>query len=573
MDTRGRETPAQRRMRNLAEFASATDGVADGLIRDFYTHHLWDDTKCLPISWKIPLEHVNMTTLANMLTKPLVAPEENKPIWPLSLLAFVAACHAMRLRGNTGADSARRASESLPLNSPLRQQLNPKKEHEVVRLSELVSAVGRASSCDACVDIGSGKGYLSRALAFAHSWDVVGLEAVESNVERAEVLDAKTVKVLRKKDASLDLGRVRHVAALLPPDVSTGDFRRLLRSGGGGTAAATAASGLCVECEPPQRGALVGLHACGDLSCTMLRAFDSAGDAVGCVVSLGCCYMRLSTGGEADEPGCVVARDSVQGAGSGEEGAAAEDAQWEQRFRPVPRGMGQSTVAAEGAARRTARVPGFPMSAYAAATGLELDYFKLEMACHKLDAYAKRLLAAAEDDEEGNAKLELHCRRALVEVMLRRRSGRTEPPTCGTYTRALRNGHRLTWREYVAAIYERRGLEPDADDWEQAAQLEPQLAGWRRVVSFFVLRNLLSAVWEAAILIDRLLYLGERGHAAALVPLFDPDVSPRNMALVALRRGAEGTPSMGETEWRALLPAEPALVCDASLQRLCTTNG
>lgn len=39
---------------------------------------------------------------------------------------------------------------------------------------------------------------------------------------------------------------------------------------------------------------LVGLHTCGDLACTTLRIFDSAAEAVGGVVSVGCCYMHLT---------------------------------------------------------------------------------------------------------------------------------------------------------------------------------------------------------------------------------------------------------------------------------------
>lgn len=45
-----------------------------------------------------------------------------------------------------------------------------------------------------------------------------------------------------------------------------------------------------------QQYVLVGLHACGDLSATMLRLFTELNIFIG-LVSVGCCYMKLSSGG------------------------------------------------------------------------------------------------------------------------------------------------------------------------------------------------------------------------------------------------------------------------------------
>ena len=59
---------------------------------------------------------------------------------------------------------------------------------------------------------------------------------------------------------------------------------------------------------------------------------------------------------------------------------------------------------------------------------------------------------------------------------------------------------------------------------------------WRRVVVYYVLRLLLAPLWEALILLDRLLFLRELGHASALVPLFDPRLSPRSPSSPAHRR-------------------------------------
>ena len=66
-------------------------------------------------------------------------------------------------------------------------------------------------------------------------------------------------------------------------------------------------------------------------------------------------------------------------------------------------------------------------------------------------------------------------------------------------------------------------------------------AAGRRLAAFGALRAVVAPVVEALLLTDQLLFLLEAGLAARLVPLFDPRISPRNMALVAAKReGSEG---------------------------------
>ena len=66
-------------------------------------------------------------------------------------------------------------------------------------------------------------------------------------------------------------------------------------------------------------------------------------------------------------------------------------------------------------------------------------------------------------------------------------------------------------------------------------------AAGRRLAAFGALRTVVAPVVEALLLTDQLLFLLEAGLAARLVPLFDPRISPRNMALVAAKReGSEG---------------------------------
>ena len=53
------------------------------------------------------------------------------------------------------------------------------------------------------------------------------------------------------------------------------------------------------------------------------------------------------------------------------------------------------------------------------------------------------------------------------------------------------------------------------------------LQHWWRVAAFYSLRLWLAPVAEAAILLDRCLYLAEEGVSGVIAPVFEPSLSPR----------------------------------------------
>ncbi|XP_073896658.1 methyltransferase-like protein 25B isoform X15 [Macaca fascicularis] len=69
-----------------------------------------------------------------------------------------------------------------------------------------------------------------------------------------------------------------------------------------------------------------------------------------------------------------------------------------------------------------------------------------------------------------------------------------------------------------------------------------------RVVAFFSLALLLAPLVETLILLDRLLYLQEQGFHAELLPIFSPELSPRNLVLVATKMPLGQALSILETE-------------------------
>ncbi|XP_062487646.1 methyltransferase-like protein 25B isoform X2 [Pezoporus occidentalis] len=169
--------------------------------------------------------------------------------------------------------------------------------------------------------------------------------------------------------------------------------------------------------------------------------------------------------------------------------------------------------------------PGYPLSAWVSALpGHELSYRARESACHALEQYRGRLAGG------GSPRLRAHCYRAVLETLIRgARPGLRRP---GVQT--VKKAHALSFPQYARLGLPRVGLDPASiplDSDAVGTMLEQQ----HKVVAFFSLTLLLAPLVETLILLDRLLYLRERGFHCALVPLFDPRFSPRNLVLVAAR--------------------------------------
>ncbi|NXJ03049.1 RRNAD protein, partial [Psophia crepitans] len=168
--------------------------------------------------------------------------------------------------------------------------------------------------------------------------------------------------------------------------------------------------------------------------------------------------------------------------------------------------------------------PGYPLSASVAALpGHELSYRAREAACHALEEYAGRLGG-------DSGCLRAHCYRAVLETLIRAADPSKKHPGVQTVKKA----HALSFPQYARLGLPRVGLDPASvalDSDAVGAMLEQH----HKVVAFFSLTLLLAPLVETLILLDRLLYLREQGFQCALVPLFDPRFSPRNLVLVAAR--------------------------------------
>ncbi|XP_026885153.2 protein RRNAD1 isoform X1 [Electrophorus electricus] len=235
---------------------------------------------------------------------------------------------------------------------------------------------------------------------------------------------------------------------------------------------------------------LTGLHACGDLSATLLRHFANCPYIQG-ITSVACCYMKITT-----------------------------------MENPMPPGV-MSPPLFDHPKEESLSEYGYPMSEWV--RGLprhQLSYKAREGACHALEDYLHRL-------REESGLLKTHCYRAALESIIRAE----KPHLRRASIQTIKKAHMLSFAEYARLGLPRVGLPGDLpiDPVHVGTMLKQQ----DRVIVFFSLALLLAPVVETLLLLDRMLFLQERGFQSQLAPLFDPALSPRNLVLVAVKKADE----------------------------------
>ena len=344
------------------------------------------------------------------------------------------------------------------------------------------------------VDVGAGQCHLSRVIAFRHGLRVVSIDGVAALTAAAS---SRTQKLC-------DMRRCDGCPVLRPPMCVTAaawtpqELRLAVAQALGPSAR-------------PHRILFVCLHACGDLTPTVLRAFVDCTDAVA-VVAVGCCYNLVTEAGtpHGQERAAAVRimRHTSHAAPTCDDGCDAEVA-----------------PAAEEAADDTE--PGFPMST--ALAGYTLGRQARMLACQSADRWR--------DADAALSWRRLAYRAALEAVLLRvAPEGRATQLRVG---RGVTCDMATSFTTYARQALTAAGVECPGDaELEEMWAAELQDAA-RLIGPFCALRCVLAAPIEALLVLDRVFYLRERltGQGAAMrwLPVFDARVSPRNIALVALK--------------------------------------
>ncbi|XP_024241608.1 protein RRNAD1 isoform X2 [Oncorhynchus tshawytscha] len=497
--------------RNLTYFLSTYKHISDSFIIEFFSEDLW---ATLPTRWQQILCDLSPPQIADLLLDRLNVNRSYSCVWPLSLLAFRATAHALTFprtpQGNRRHEVGmlkpeeflENKSQSSLLGHIFRKHVKPKKQHEIRSLGTLVKQLCDLTDCNSVVDVGSGQGHLTRFLSFGLGLSVTGIEADPTLVSMASKYDGQLLWTLEKERQRKNGPPISrsgpspcHVAGWVNPKASWKDFVKQTEAGQG-----PYVHPLCQESSstevvcPVEEGQecpdfiLTGLHACGDLSATLLRHFASCPHVRG-ITSVACCYMKITTSENPNPPGLIAPPLS-----------------------PLPTSEASHSEF------------GYPMSFWVQGLpGHQLSYKAREGACHAIEDYMHRL-------REESGLLRMHCYRATLETVIREANPELRRPG----VQAIKKAHLLPFTEYARLGLPRVGLPPDLplDTCRVGAMLRQE----GRVVVYFSLALLLAPVVETLVLLDRMLYLQEKGIKSQLVPLFDPAFSPRNLVLMALKQ-------------------------------------
>ena len=155
-----------------------------------------------------------------------------------------------------------------------------------------------------------------------------------------------------------------------------------------------------------------------------------------------------------------------------------------------------------------------------------LTYVALELACHAIETYRERLCKIEERE-----KLKVHCRRALLEYLLEQKK---RPDLRHKGLKTVKNSYLLPFEEYVSKATDGLNVHFEMKDLSDK-DIRSKQDQWWRVVSFYTLRLLFAPLIETLVLLDRCLYLHDKGQTCSLAPLFDPKLSPRNFVIYSFK--------------------------------------
>ncbi|MBA0681062.1 hypothetical protein Goari_012724 [Gossypium aridum] len=265
----------------IADFIKPFSFLINAHVVNFFKDRLWE---AVDEDW---LQCLSNESVESLLLIPSGIVQDH---WPTSLKEFILTLKSL-VYPREQADLKKVFPNFQPtsLNSVLAQGMNLKKKHEVEVLSAIVSSVSSAVRADAVIDVGAGQvyiplfnpplpqGYLAQVLAFKHQLSVVAIDACSHHGKvtnaRAERIKKHYMAQMRKfgsgnqrlnvpQTITCNIMSLETLKSLTTMSSHKGDVEqpKLIEQD--------------LELGLADRGSslvLAGLHACGDLSVTMLK--------------------------------------------------------------------------------------------------------------------------------------------------------------------------------------------------------------------------------------------------------------------------------------------------------------
>ncbi|KAG0468777.1 hypothetical protein HPP92_018105 [Vanilla planifolia] len=547
-------------MKAITNFLLRFRFLIDAHVVNFFKDRLWET---MDKQW---MECLRNEPVENLLGIPSGLVQDH---WPPSLQEFIFTLRSLVLcREQNLSHAILENFHAASLGSVLSQGMNFKKKHEVEILAGVINTIACSVNAQKIVDVGSGQGYLSQVLSFKYQLSVV---AIDASSHHSAVTDARANRIKKHYLAKLHKLQNEYGSLKVPQTVtcqvlssdslaalSTGVLNHQEQSERIGSGSETnfpriSEADACGSATPDAKEidryllVLAGLHACGDLSVNMLRTFVDC-KQVKALVSVGCCYNLLS-----EE--IVMERRLPCGFPMSYCG----------KFSGLNLGKNARDLACQSAERwkslgKIAAVQNFDLHAFRAAFQMVLDKYYPEVITSSPSVGLGKAFASPADEKSNRDSVqdEMKCsstarkltdiegtvefhdfgvlngsirETAIQDPCLRVPALRKESKDdkCSTYSDKY-----LLFEEFSKSGLHRLGLEPLQHVdllkiWTEAGPF------FEYIGPFWSLRAALGPLIETYILLDRLLFLQEHGSSmeAYLLPIFDPTISPRNVAIIA----------------------------------------
>ncbi|EXB27052.1 hypothetical protein L484_007397 [Morus notabilis] len=378
------------------------------------------------------------------------------------------------------------------VNGVLGQGMNPKKKHEVEILSALLSCVAHSVGAHTIIDVGAGQGYLSQVLSFQYNHSVL---AIDASSHHGSVTNARAQRIYKHYAFLMRKSKSEKTSLMVPKTITCRvmsiDMLKDLITSEATTCSKDNGSeqhrddygdmglqqSLCRVNDDTSSMLLAGLHACGDLSSAERWRCLEADDGIH-NFELHAFRAAFQMILKKYYPEVMISSPSI-----GRQGKALRRRQKRETLESVP--------------------------------------------CHKDSTCAS--------SSHIQSRMEDNCppvKSTEPETGDRSSSGFE---TASSLFRDSRKGDKYSlFQRYSLSGLRRLGLKPlqDIDFCRIWDEVEPfsEMIG-----PYWSLRAALGPLLETFILLDRLLFLQEAGNSieAMMLPIFDPELSPRNVAIIA----------------------------------------
>ena len=337
--------------------------MCDSYIIEYFVKDHWNN---LPTTWQKSLNNIEPALLNKHLFQDIaISADTNHTvdiILPLSLMAFKVFSQYLSLPRIHYNKEDRKEEK---LNPAFCKHVNPKKRHEIYFLSKYILHMTKETHCLKVIDFGSGQGHLARLLSLGYKIDVLAIENESQFLCKAGIFDKEATEALGTETIHKDISQTN-------PDNDTIVHKNMTPTHINKKIEPVCnIESLLADIKLPHTRnnnfILTGLHACGDLSSSMLRMFVES-KQVHAVISVACCYMKLTTDNNDKET---------------------------LHMKPLSSKCG------------------YPMSEYVKSLPAHyLSNKSLRSSCHSIEGYPKRLT-------EDMKNLKMHCHRAVLEKLVR----------------------------------------------------------------------------------------------------------------------------------------------------------